>query len=74
MWPPPWMIDQIKRREQQRREDAGVPLHIPAPEPAPRERPEAYPAWEPEARDDRQPSTSGGVIIIDLNDFTETRM
>lgn len=73
MWPPPWMIEQIKRREQQRRDEAVVPLHIPAPEPPSRRRPDDWPLREP-AGEERQEDRSGGVLIIDLNDYTETRM
>ncbi len=64
---PPWIIEEHRRREQEReRSREPIPLHAPRP---------MAPERAPEPQGDRTDTGSAGtVIIIDIGDYSETRI
>jgi hypothetical protein len=54
MMPPPWMIEELERRRQEREELERPQLWIEVPEPVRHERPE------------REPERTRGPVVIDL--------
>ena len=67
MLPPGWMIEEERRRRDEERERRWepVPLHAPSPVAPERSRRE---------RRDEQTSNGSTVVIIDMNDYSETRI